>query len=177
MATICPNCWRLPIARVNLNFRWRFLFCAPTALRTGGAQGRRVPLWSIVICGWKFWICLQPLRAYPFPSVACVSPCDPLAQALGRTCRMRIYIFSCSALLLFLLFPLLSRFARDLNLLSEILLKSLFAWLTKGFSRFECVAHFQWGVRLTSRVHLKCSNWYTGLSRVAAQPQSHAANV
>lgn len=63
------------LQRVNLNFAGDFSFLR-SLLRAGEERQRmrrqqRVPLWSIVICGWKFWICLQPLRAYPFPSVAC----------------------------------------------------------------------------------------------------------
>lgn len=100
------------LQRKNLNFRWRFQFFFQHFLNQGRSQkgsenSERVPLWSIVICGWKFWICLQPLRAYPFPSVACVSPpavCPSPNLPSTVTCRMRIYIFSCSALLWLLLF-------------------------------------------------------------------------
>lgn len=127
------------LQRVNLNFAGDFSFLR-SLLRAGeercrgcgGNRGERGPLWSIVICGWKFWICLQPLRAYPFPSVACAPlfcapipfPCSHYSP-FSRTCRMRIYIFSCSALLL------------SLFLCSTLSSSPFLSYCLPPFARFE----------------------------------------
>lgn len=127
-------------------------------VRIGARRGDA--LWSIVICGWKFWICLRALRAYPFPSVACVSHTSTfflLPPFTGRTCRMRIYIFPCYALYAALS---LSRFSRDLNLLSEILLKSFMLDWATSFGGKGCCAVLVSNFGGSTWSHLELPNWY-----------------
>lgn len=157
-----------PLLGVNLNF---FLSAMPqedpqmgykvkqgAAVRIGARRGDA--LWSIVICGWKFWICLRALRAYPFPSVACVSHTSTFflfPPFTGRTCRMRIYIFPCYALYAALS---LSRFSRDLNLLSEILLKSFMLDWATSFGGKGCCAVLVSNFGGSTWSHLELPNWY-----------------
>lgn len=101
---IATASWPLSPLEVNLNFSPAIPREAPGTRGSKGWLGaRRVPPWSTVICGWKFWICLQPLRAYPFPSVACVShPRTSLFLAFSpRRVALVVCVFIFSLVMLF----------------------------------------------------------------------------
>lgn len=165
----------------KFEFRWRFQFFAffvegrrgeaENAVATEGATVEHCHMWLEILnlfatpssVSVSFCRVRPPfLRPYPLPLLTLL-PLVALVVCVFIFSHVLLCYCHSSCVPHSLLLPSslsVCLLSRDLNLLSEILLKSLYAWLTVALGE-KLGKGFHWG-----KTHL---NWYTTLSRVARQ--------